>query len=377
MKIKSEKKAKKYLPLPPKIARQIELLKKYYDIDDEKRVIYVVLHYSSVSEVLATDISCKGAPHFSRAILNRVSDLLDTFPAGFDVDLTLKFDDYEGYEPSLLMSAFKDNLEMVHYSCYKEKKYNYLLAAILAAVSAALIGARLFAMNNKLIDGSGVLQEMIDISAWVFLWEAVTIIFLSVSEKMEIATKVISHLSAISFVDKTGKLVGSVSHKELVSSWLFETKPQRSGRIVLLIAGAATFALGILSFFDGLTALITVLKPAQAEPSEQINIISVILLVLMGICFIEAIIYCFAGIGALMMFREKGKFQKFVPIFAWVMFVFDLILIGFRIFNFIQSKTVTFDGVFNLISSTIVTILYFTGYQITKKNKYIVSHHEE
>ena len=47
---------KKKFKLNEREQEQIDLLKKYYEIDDEKRIIKVVLHYESVDEILLCDI---------------------------------------------------------------------------------------------------------------------------------------------------------------------------------------------------------------------------------------------------------------------------------------------------------------------------------
>lgn len=372
MRIKSRTKKPEHLT--PKMVRQIELLKKYYDIDVENKIIYLELHYESVDELLHSDLSCKETPRFNNEVVSRVSGLMDTFPQGFDVDLTLKIDDYKGYNPKVLMSSFKDSLEIIHYSFYKEKKANWVLAAILVIVSASLIGLRLFALNSKIINDNGVIQEMVDITGWVFLWEAVTILFLTQSEQREISRKVTDHLSAITFIDKDGKTLEHVNNEELTANWLFETKKQRNGRVVLLIAGAACFAYGVISFFDGLTELFKILMPAEGEtpPDARFALIS------MGINFFIAVLYCAGGFGAISMFKEKGPLQKVVPVFAWVMFIFDILYIGLivtlEVFAISSGVGFLFEFVFSAFQTTAVTILYFIGYTITKKYRYKAFH---
>lgn len=372
MKIKNGEKKTKVTRVSARLVRQIELLSKYYDIDIEKRIIYIELHYQNVSDVLANDVSFKDAPQFSNDLLERVLKLVDSFPAEFDVDLKLKFDNYEGYNPELLMSSFKDNLEMFHYSFYKERKMVWLLSAILVIISFSLLALRLFAVNAKLFPDGGIVQEMVDICGWVFLWEGVSLLFLTESEKRDITKKVIAHLVSLSFLDSTGNVIVHVNHENLISSWIFETKKQKTGRILLLIGGAGCFAIGTTKFFDALSYLYNALTDTSGQAYFSF--------IMMGVYFAFAIIFILAGIGALNMFREKGPLQKYVAVIAWIMFVLDMLFIGSITALFIIYSGNTFATIFaaylSIFIAVAIDVCYFIGYRMTKKNTSIVEFKE-
>lgn len=364
--MKVKEKSKSQQMVSARVARQIELLKKYYDVDAENRVIYLELRYETVSEVLANDISIKEHPQFSRDILERVNQIMDTFPDDFDVDLKLKFDDYCGYKPEILMAAFKDNLEMFHYSCQTEKKNVFIISSILIIVAVTLMSLRLFCINGKLIPDGGILQEMIDISGWAFLWEAVSMLFISQNDKIELSRRVVSHLLKISFLDEDDKVLQIVTKDELTSKWIFETKRQKNGRMLLLISGAACVAFGVIRFFDGLGNMLTILN--NEDGVDLVTTYSQL-----GNNIVLCLVFTLAGFGALNMFREKGKLQHFVPVFAWFMFVIDVSTIVLSIITLIISKSTDTQNIAKVVisdlGSTIITILYFIGYIITKKNK--------
>ena len=366
--MKVKEKSKSQQMVSARVARQIELLKKYYDVDAENRVIYLELRYETVSEVLANDISIKEHPQFSRDILERVNQIMDTFPDDFDVDLKLKFDDYCGYKPEILMAAFKDNLEMFHYSCQTEKKNVTLISSILIIIAVTLMSLRLFCINGKLIPDGGIVQEMIDISGWAFLWEAVSMLFISQNEKIELARRVVSHLLKISFLDQNDKVLQIVTKEELTSKWIFESKRQRNGRMLLLISGAACVAFAAIKFFDGLGTMLTILNPEEGLDMATTY-------GRLGNNVVQCVVFALAGFGALNMFREKGKLQHFVPVFAWFMFVVDIAVIVLSIIGLVISKSADIQNIARVVISdlgtTIITILYFIGYIITKKNKHV------
>ena len=90
---------KKKFKLNEREQEQIDLLKKYYEIDDEKRIIKVVLHYESVDEILLCDIESINHPQFDESLLRKISDLFASFPLEYKVDICLKIDDYKGFDP--------------------------------------------------------------------------------------------------------------------------------------------------------------------------------------------------------------------------------------------------------------------------------------
>ena len=60
---------KKKFKLNEREQEQIDLLKKYYEIDDEKRIIKVILHYASIDETLLCDIESINHPQFDESLL--------------------------------------------------------------------------------------------------------------------------------------------------------------------------------------------------------------------------------------------------------------------------------------------------------------------
>ena len=71
---------KKKFKLNEREQEQIDLLKKYYEIDDEKRIIKVVLHYASVDEILLCAVESINHRQCDESLLRKISDLFASFP---------------------------------------------------------------------------------------------------------------------------------------------------------------------------------------------------------------------------------------------------------------------------------------------------------
>lgn len=317
MKIKNNKKT-----FSPKIARQVELLTKYYDIDVENRVINLELHYEKASEILITDITSKECPTFNNTVLSRVSEILGTFPLEFKVNLKIKIDDYEGYNPNKLVAAFKDSLEMFNYGVYKSKNRRWITSGFLVFISICVLFTRLFLGNNNVIDANGLFYEMLDIIAWAFLWEAVTIMVLQPGELQSISFDILSRLLSFSFLDKTGQSLCFISSEQLEKNWYNESKGQKIARILILITGTALITLAFLDAFNASHTLYKLCTSSGLEGKVIVNtIVSIIL------TYGEAVLFFVGGVGAISKFSGHGPFQKILKFLVFVTLIFDIAIL--------------------------------------------------
>ena len=360
-------KNKNLTPLSEKKKRQLAILEKYHEVDYENRTIDLELQYEKISDILENDISTKKYPKFKREVLERASEVIDTFPIDFKVNLKLKIDDLEGYKIDEVMDSFKDSLEMFHYATYKEKNKKWILAAIFTIVSVFLLFFKIFAGKNNMISEDGVVYEVLDIIAWVFLWEAVTVIFLSPGELREISMKLSRRLVSISFLNKDDQIISSITHADLTHDWVDEGKKESAGRLILLIAGAACVATGAVNIVSGVQGIFDVVGGAASGTNGLALSISEIV-----VTFVLAIAYIIGGIGAISIFSDKGPFQKTVPYFTYAFLALNTLLLIAVIGNIVVEYNAAqkFDGVSlaQAILSLLVTILFFISYLFVKSS---------
>ncbi len=356
--------------LSEKKKRQLAILEKYHEIDYEKRTIDLELQYEKISDILETDVSTKKYPKFKREIIERASEVIDTFPIDFKVNLKLKIDDLEGYDINEVMDSFKDSLEMFHYATYKEKNRKWILAAIFTIVSVFLLFFKIFAGKNNMISEDGIVYEMLDIIAWVFLWEAVTVIFLSPGELSEISLKLSRRLLSISLINKDDQIISSISHSDLTHDWVDEGKKESAGRLILLIAGAACVASGavnIVSVFKEIFDLVNAGTSTLGTNGLAFAIAEII------VNFVLAIGFIIGGIGAISMFSDKGPFQKAVPFLTYTFLVLNTLLliavIGNVVIEYNSTQNFNVTSLVEGILSLLVTILFFISYLFVKSSK--------
>ena len=358
---------KKQHPLTAKVSRQIEILQKYYDIDVENRVINLTLYYEKASDILLNDITTiMDMPRFNEDVLRRISEILDTFPTEFKVNLSLQIDNYEGYKPEALLDALKDSLEMFNYAIYRDKGKRWLSAALLVFVSVCLLYIRLFAGVQAIIDTEGLAYEMLDIIAWVFLWQAVTIMFLTPNELRQISYKLLSRLLSVAFIDKEGKSLVRVESKKLDEEWLRETKKEKTGRILMLISGTAFLTIAFSRFIDFVSACIIGVQDATAGVNPFIDFIAALF------WLITATIYFIGGLGAISTHRGKGPFMRVVKLFAILSLIIALIGIAAVVLSQIPSLneggTFSFAELFKSFVAIGVVAIYFIGFVLVRSS---------
>ena len=349
-----EKKTK----MTKKAQRLLDLLSKYYEIDNDNKVIKIELYYEKASELFETDVVTKETPKFKTEILARISELLESVPENYKVDFAIKVDDYEGYKVDNVVESFKDQLEMFNFQIYKVKSGRLLTAVILALVSVGILFVRQFLLNQGVIDDSVLLTEMLDITAWVFLWEGVSTIFLRSDEYRDVSFRIINHLKSFTLYDKNNNCLSSIEQEQIKKEWVNISRKEKNARKILLIAGAISFAAGI----------ITILNLVPEFFKDGVNWNNFLMTSIPSIA--AGVIGIIGGIGACSLYCESGKFQKAVPVVAYIYLIFDIIVTSLVIYSFTQEKFTAKEMAVSIINVIIVigsSIIYFIGYRLLRK----------
>ncbi len=343
-------------------ARQIELLKKYYEIDEEKKLVKVKLAYQKASELFANDFSSKDYPEFNPEILSRVSQIIAHIPLGYKIDLQFAIKDYEGYEAKKLLESFNDAIEMSHYSTLSEGKKSGLQIALL------LIAGIICLVLKNTGEGAGwfgegstkeLISEIIDITGWVFVWEAVSIIFLSPSEERARAIRFRTRIESISFIEReNNEILSNEKCDKIFEQWAEENKLKKLSREMLLVAGSAFIAIAISSLIANATVYF--------DPSNQYSPLYITLGIALSL--VSFFTMSIAGIGAISRYLGHGPFQKFVGFFAVICLLVSITSIVFSFLGEANNGTnwkMFATGVFSLV----FYVLYALGWALNSKKE--------
>lgn len=355
---------------------QIELLEKYYEVDRENKIVIFKMYYDKSSDLLDMRSSLPGNELFNSSVLDEVSEKLNRLPSGYKASVEFIIEDLEGYDPKVLSDRFNDLLELNNYQTSRIRKKKFLITTILVLVGIFILyfGAVL-KYKEYLGEGLGVsvLYEIIDISAWVFIWEAVTVLFLSPSELALTNLKLLRNIETISFSNGDGQVRYVKSKENIVESLASESKYANFIRIVFLVVTGAVFVIGGSGLYHAISTLIGITPDAFGE-----NIKIYYLLLIVGlISLFVSILHITIGLTGLFKYMgyKKGFVRLLLPltIFVWVSLILSFVLM------FVVGYFSVFDIIYQVfqflgISFYIYIIIFFdkiTGLKEKKSKSFI------
>lgn len=173
--------------------RQLLLLKKYYEADEKNKIVTLRFYYDKASDLLNTCTSSFENPIFNDDALENINNVIQTIPAIFRVKIVFDINDYGGYNPKNIIQSFNDTLKLNQYSARRSRQKKHFIAVMLILFGVILLFAMVIGKNKNWF-GEGtkvdVIAEIINITACVFVWEAVSMIFLERSEQRIFALRI-------------------------------------------------------------------------------------------------------------------------------------------------------------------------------------------
>ena len=234
--------------------RQIELLEKYYNIDNDKKIINIDLHYQKTSDILLTNEGNNDYPLFRNEIIETINNSIERTPRDYKVNIILDIEDYENYKPKQIIESFNDTLELGQYSARRGKQLKNLIASILILIGIILLFFMIIGKNNNWFEEgikSDIISEVIDIAAWVFIWEAVTMIFLEQPEQNKFALKIRRKVVQITMLKKgNNEPLYLENTNSIFNNWEGESKIKSVGRNCLLISSSAYLFLALFNIYN-------------------------------------------------------------------------------------------------------------------------------
>ncbi|MFA6624274.1 MAG: hypothetical protein WCS80_00725 [Bacilli bacterium] len=192
MKLEAPDKKNKLKVLGKKVfSQQNEILGKYFILDNDKGVATIEFHYDHFEDFLDQNLGNGKARFFTTDFKEKLRGIVQLIPLVYDVNIIFNIKDYDGYTIEDANQILEDNMN-IHYFNNRiglQKKKRSAIALLIIGI-LFLISNILF---NYFIEGTGtnkllinVFSEIMDIAAWVFVWESVSIYFI---DRAEMAVK--------------------------------------------------------------------------------------------------------------------------------------------------------------------------------------------
>ena len=178
--------------------RNVELLRKRYGLDEKNKVFDIRIKLDNVDSLVDKSISNDKAVFLNEGADDFILQYVRDIPSGYKYNMTLQIADYEGYDKEAVKEAFRDNLAIQRIRFVREHRKKILLVSLLtlAGLLLVVLSKTVFSSLFQNSTANAILFEMIDIAGWVFLWEAVTVLFLNPSEILRKASLVVRKLKS-------------------------------------------------------------------------------------------------------------------------------------------------------------------------------------
>jgi hypothetical protein len=164
--------------------RQLELLKKYFTVNDKDHTVLVDLYYDSAEDIIDPRKGNGTNDLVKDEVLSDIKNIMGMIPNAYKIRLQIVIDDYKGYSPEQLMISLKDNIDFHFYEGKKEIMRNRRMSILLLGFGIMILTFVGFvAMKHPFgtTEAESIVTEVMDDAASVFIWEAVTIAFLETS----------------------------------------------------------------------------------------------------------------------------------------------------------------------------------------------------
>jgi len=210
---KIEKETKKYIIVNSKKINKekYDLIHKHFNVDDENAVVNIHIDYDKFSD-LFTDEYLSSGYLMNSSFEEKLTRILKMIPAPYKINLTINIEDYESHTKEECEEYYKDSLKFDYLSLNKKAKlYSKESFVLLILGIVFLIGNVIFLSfyNSDKINTMyfsqtlhDVISEILDIAAWVFVWEAVTLWFLERKKVLFGIDKLQEKITTISFSSK-------------------------------------------------------------------------------------------------------------------------------------------------------------------------------
>ena len=332
---------------------EINLLKKYYDVDVENKIVSITLKFEKATDIIDLGVDTKENYAIKDSVMAEIVERISTIPPLFRIKLNLLIDDYEGYNHNKLLDSVNDFLEMNHYSIIRERKFFFIQAIILLAIGISILVFNGFAKKNGIIEETSVIVEVLDIVAWVFVWQATTVAFLTPSEFDVNSNKFKLRVKGIALYDKDRNLLVEEETLEKFKKWVGNKKAEKTSRILLLLSGGALLvsAVGnLLTAFGAIPEVVGIIK------EYEINIFPLLLVII--IAFTTSAIEWIIAISALSQYTGRGLFYKKA---RWVLLPISLIGVGLELYTLISMPGLELSTKVTSIISIGASLSFFAG----------------
>lgn len=339
--------------------RENLLLQKYYDVDEENKIITISLKYDSVTDIVDNSLD-SDIYVIKTDVISNVNEHLKNIPAIYKTEVNITITDDTEYDKEKLVESFEDIIEMNHYSLERENKRKWVLTTVLILVGIIILFFNVVAKANSWYGTNettmNIASEVFDICAWVFVWEAVTVMFLTPTELPFNSNKFKLRVKKVSFYDNKLNEFGTLKFDIKNLKWDSIKRIDVFSHRLFLIGGAMLIGVGFCGLIRNISLIAPGIEEIKGEDDVTLNLIA--FFIALAISFLTNIFEIIAGISTLSNYLGRGPFRRRGKYFTYIL----VFLIAMSLLTLQFNRT---DFAENLVTY-IIYIIFITGFVLEK-----------
>ena len=129
--------------------RRMENLKGLCDFDTETGIAMVHIRYSHADDIVDTSFGSPESPVIKAEAIEYLEQVLDIVPQEFSVRVSMTIEDYQGYDPQILIDSYDSAAETLDYTEKSGKKKKSILMFFFIMIGLFFLVISIIAKKNN------------------------------------------------------------------------------------------------------------------------------------------------------------------------------------------------------------------------------------
>ena len=331
--------------------RSVELLKHFYEFDEERKTFDIVLHYEKASELFDGRFDLMKNRTMKGGLVDQIASMLEDIPHGYKADISIVVDDYENIPYQEILDSFHNALE-IRFARFKGgsmKKHHKvgILVLIGAFLVALMITGEFMGWWGGDTTRGRLTSYLIDTAGCVLIWEGLYSALLDRTKDATLGYMLSERLASIGLYrnDGTDDALASEAQCDVI---LFnrEKRGKRIGTVFLYVSGFFLVGAGLIGVMLRIPTFAELIKASWG-----------VALIFSILDLLSSVFLCGLGFLAIRIYNEDYRLYVLTAIMTGLVGA----LAALSLTNFVMGITNPATIVASVVSLTIM-VFYVIGF---------------
>lgn len=209
------------MKLSKQTLRQMQNIMDFCDFDTNRGVATMHVHFKCAEEIVDTQLSTPEHPILLKDSIKRMDYYMKLVPTDFKVEFSITVDDYQGYNPEILLQAYKKEIRKNYYSKREHNKTINIACLILAIIGIVLLIIKVAGIQYEWFGPASTIIALfiisfLEIFSEVFFEESLIFLFIN-NNDLDLYKKNLRRLWGLQCCDKKNGKLNRLNRKALLS----------------------------------------------------------------------------------------------------------------------------------------------------------------